>query len=61
MEIIPDRLRSFGDDWGIEEFYTDYQDVPEQEKLHVVSICTTPLAHCAATIDATEAGVRGRF
>ena len=60
-EIIPDRLQSFGDEWGIEDLYLDYEVMLEQETLDIVSVCTPPFAHCAPTIAAAEAGVRGIF
>ena len=60
-EIIPHRLRSFGESWGIEKLYPDYEVMLEREKLDIVSVCTTPFAHCAPTIAAAEAGVRGIF
>lgn len=60
-EIIPDRLRTFGEAWGIEKLYPDYEVMLEREKLDIVSVCTPPFAHCAPTIAAAEAGVRGIF
>ena len=60
-EIVPGRLQAFGDTWGIENLYLDYEVMLEREKLDIVSVCTPPFAHCAPTVAAAEAGVRGIF
>jgi UDP-N-acetyl-2-amino-2-deoxyglucuronate dehydrogenase len=60
-EIVGDRLQSFGDTWAIPGRYGDYQIMLEREALDVVSVCTPPNAHCAATVATAEAGVRAIF
>ena len=60
-EIVPDRLQAFGDTWDIENLYLDYEVMLEREKLDIVSVCTPPFAHCAPTVAAAAAGVRGIF
>ena len=60
-EIVADRLQTFGDTWGIPGRYTDYQTMLEREALDIVSVCTPPHAHCAATVAAAQAAVRGIF
>jgi predicted dehydrogenase len=41
--------------------YADYSEMLARERLDVVTICTQAPVHCAATLAAAEAGVRGIF
>jgi predicted dehydrogenase len=41
---------------GCSEAYSDYKDLLSRDDIHVVSICTPPLAHTPIVIDALAAG-----
>lgn len=58
-DINEDRLRQFGEEWGVKALYKDYHEMLEQEDLDIVSIATWGDTHAEITIAAAEAGVAG--
>lgn len=60
-DIVPEKLASFGDTWGVEGRYTDFAEMLEQEELDILSICTRNHQHVEPTLAGAEAGVRAIF
>lgn len=53
-----DKLRAFGERWGVRALYTDYRQLLAEERPDVVSVCTQSPAKAEITIAAAEAGVK---
>ncbi|MGH2561675.1 MAG: Gfo/Idh/MocA family protein [Thermomicrobiales bacterium] len=53
-----EKLRAFGERWGVEALYSDATRLLEQERPDVVSICTQSPEKAEVTIAAAEAGVK---
>ncbi|MSP14930.1 MAG: Gfo/Idh/MocA family oxidoreductase [Chloroflexi bacterium] len=53
-----EKLRTFGERWGVKATYTDYYKLLRDEKPDVVSITTQSPEKAEATIAAAEAGVK---
>ncbi len=51
-----DRLKQVGDNYGIKQRYTNYEEMLEREKLDVVSVATPNYLHAPITIKALDAG-----
>ena len=49
---------AFAAEFGLQGKYTDFEEMLKKEALDIVSICTWPGTHAAATIAAAEAGVK---
>ena len=61
-DLDPERLQQFGEKWGVQALYADYQEMLEKEDLDIVSI-TTSWGHDHAAIAPVVAasGVKGIF
>ncbi len=55
-DLDENRLEAFGNKYGVEKLYTDYNEMLRKEELDGVSVCTWNNAHAPATIAALEAG-----
>jgi predicted dehydrogenase len=53
-----EKLRAFGERWGVEALYTDAVELLAQERPDVVSVCTQSPEKAEVTIAAAEAGVK---
>ena len=56
-DIDEPRAQLVADEFGIPKVYTDYNEMVTQEDLDLVSVCTPPFLHCAASVAALNAGV----
>ena len=56
-DIDESRAQQVADEFGISKVYTDYNEMVTQEDLDLVSVCTPPFLHCAASVAALNAGV----
>lgn len=61
VDCDPDRLDTFGRDWGIDSnhLYTDYRQMLETERPDIVSVCAYVADRCAMAKHALECGARG--
>ncbi|MGH7862956.1 MAG: Gfo/Idh/MocA family protein [Candidatus Dormibacteraceae bacterium] len=53
-----EKLRAFGERWGVKALYTDFRRMLRDERPDVVSVCTQSDQKAAVTIAAAEAGVK---
>lgn len=60
-DIVPEALRTFGEEWGVTNRYTDYAEMLAEEKLDILSICTRNHQHVEPTLAGVEAGVGAIF
>lgn len=58
-DIIEANVKARAEQFKIPNRYTDAVEMLRKEKLDLVSICTTTMAHVTMTIAAAEAGVKG--
>lgn len=56
-----ERLRKFGERWGVEALYHDVREMLEHERLDIVAVATPPGLHRDQVLAAARAGVRGIF
>ena len=56
-----ERLRAFGERWGVRALYHDYREMLEKEDLHIVCVATHPRLHPKMAVAAAEAGAKGIF
>lgn len=56
-----DRRTAFGERWGVERLYDDYQQMLATEALDVVSVCVPTRAHAEVMAAIAGSGVRGVF
>jgi len=54
-----ERRAKYGETYGVEKMYQDYQEMLDHEELDIVSICTWPPLHCEMTVAAAEHGIKG--
>jgi predicted dehydrogenase len=57
----PQRLRAFGERWGVRALYLDHREMLAREDLEVVSIATPTRVRHALTLDVARSRVRGIF
>lgn len=55
-DIVPERAKAAAERWGVEKWFTDYNELLAMPKLHGVSVCTFNQAHRAPVVAALEAG-----
>lgn len=55
-DINEEKAKSFSEEYGIPNYYTDCADMLAAHKLDLVSVCTWNSAHAPCTIAALEAG-----
>ncbi|MGI8856466.1 MAG: Gfo/Idh/MocA family protein [Thermomicrobiales bacterium] len=53
-----EKLRAFGDRWGVRALYEDYRAMLREERPDVVSVCTRSPEKAAIVVAAAEAGAR---
>jgi predicted dehydrogenase len=53
-----EKLRAFGDRWGVQALYTDYRQLLDRERPDVVSVCTQSPEKAEIVIAAAETGVK---
>jgi predicted dehydrogenase len=56
VDIVPERLKMFGDKWGVTSLYKDWNKMLKEVKPDAVSVCTPNGVHAAPAIDASNAG-----
>ncbi|MBM3800924.1 MAG: Gfo/Idh/MocA family oxidoreductase [Acidimicrobiia bacterium] len=54
-----ERLRMFGERYGIDALYTDALEMYRKEKLDIVAVCTNTKGRSFLTVKAVEAGAKG--
>lgn len=60
-DISPRRLARFGERWGVQKLYADYEEMFAQEALDIVCIATHSALHHSMTVAAARAGVKVIF
>ena len=60
-DIVPEAARTFAQSWGVDQIYTNYDDMLAQEKLDILSICTRNHQHVEPALAGAQAGVRAIF
>ena len=55
-DIDEARAQQVADEFGIAKVYADFNEMVAQEDLDLVSVCTPPFMHCAASVAALNAG-----
>mgnify|MGYP001437010422 CR=1 FL=1 len=58
-DVSPEALAAFGEQFGIEQRFADYDQMLADVRPDIVSICTWPPLHPAPAIAAARAGVKG--
>ena len=58
-DIDAERIKAYGEQYGVEKQYTDYIEMLEAEDIDLVSICTRPILHAPVVIETAKRGVRG--
>jgi predicted dehydrogenase len=53
-----EKLRAFGERWGVRARYTDFRELLQQERPDVVSVCTQSPEKAEVVVAAAEAGVK---
>lgn len=53
-----EKLRTFGERWGVRALYTDFRELLRQERPDVVSVCTQSADKAEVVVAAAEAGVK---
>lgn len=56
MDVLPDRVASFAEEYGIPKAYTSLDDLLGNKDVEAVIVSTPPFAHMEPTIAALEAG-----
>ena len=58
-DIDSERLKVYGEQYGVEKQYTDYIEMLETEDIDIVSVCTRPKLHAPVVIEVAKHGVKG--
>ena len=58
-DIDAERIKAYGEQYGVEKQYTDYIEMLETEDIDIVSVCTRPKLHAPVTIEVAKLGVKG--
>ncbi|MCD6362354.1 MAG: Gfo/Idh/MocA family oxidoreductase [Armatimonadetes bacterium] len=58
-DINPESLETFGEKYGVERLYLDWEKMLDEVRPDIVSICTWNATHPPMTIAAAEAGAKG--
>ncbi len=56
MDVIPEKVAQFAEDYGIATTYTDLAGLLANPKVDAVIVSTPPFAHMQPTLDALAAG-----
>ena len=54
-------LSTFGEKWGVDNLYHDYQKMLNKEDLDIICVATHPPLHPAMVVAAAESGAKGVF
>ena len=58
-DIDAERIKAYGEQYGVEKQYTDYIEMLETEDIDIVSVCTRPKLHAPVVIEVAKHGVKG--
>ena len=58
-DIDAERIKAYGEQYGVEKQYTDYIEMLETEEIDLVSVCTRPKLHAPVVIETAKRGVKG--
>ena len=58
-DIDAERIKAYGEQYGVEKQYTDYIEMLETEDIDLVSVCTRPKLHAPVAIEVAKLGVKG--
>ena len=58
-DINAERLKAYGEQYGVEKQYTDYIEMLETEEIDLVSVCTRAKLHAPVVIETAKRGVKG--
>ena len=58
-DLLTERRQAFGQKWGIEALYEDFQEMVEKEKPDLVAICTTASGMLKPANEAPDSSFRG--
>ncbi len=58
VEPDAERRQAYGEAYGVQSLYADYQAMLAEMSPDIVSICTWPPLHCEMVVAAAEAGVK---
>lgn len=56
VDILPERLKTFEEKWGVTKLYKDWKDMLREVKPDAVDVCTPNGVHAPAVIDSCNAG-----
>jgi len=57
-DIDEDRLKTYGEQYNIEQTYTNYIEMLETADLDIVSVCTRPKFHAPLVIESAKHGIK---
>ncbi|MDP7278352.1 MAG: Gfo/Idh/MocA family oxidoreductase [Candidatus Poribacteria bacterium] len=57
-DIDEDRLKAYGEQYNIEQTYTNYIEMLETADLDIVSVCTRPKFHAPLVIESAKHGIK---
>src|SRR5581483_8764327 len=60
-DVDPQRLRAFGERWGVSALYQDHRAMLERERLDLVSIATPTRVRREVTVDVAGRGVKAIY
>ena len=58
-DVDQERMKAYGEQYGVEKQYTDYIEMLETEEIDIVSVCTRPKLHAPLVIGVAKHGVKG--
>lgn len=56
-DILPERLETFKEKWGVTRLYEDWRKMLKDVELDAVTVCTPNGVHAPAAIDSSKAGL----
>ena len=56
-DLLPEKRQAFGDKWGVEALYEDYEEMMREEKPDLVAVCTKGDVHGEMGVKVAEAGI----
>jgi predicted dehydrogenase len=55
-DIDPNRLKAFGEKWGVTKLYSDWNQMLKEVQPDIANVCTPNGLHMAPSVDASNAG-----
>lgn len=55
-DVVPEKARKLAEEYGVEEVFTNYEDLLAVDEIDAVSVCTPNYLHAPITIAAARAG-----